>query len=745
MNGAHAGTLSFAVTDDPLWIGALLVVALVGVVVGVADVRRSSDAAGSRRVHPAWLLVLRIASGVVVALLALQPQWRHESMTTAQGQVALLVDRSRSMTVGGPEASRESQAAELAARWLKEPITTRLYGFGPRLAPLKPDRLLDPSTLQDGTSLVFALEQLARSFGPELGAIVLISDGHDTTDGGAVLDVARVRSLGVKVHTVAVGERQDRSDDAIVNVQPPAVAFAHQETRVSVSLRAPGRVGQSIQVVLRRDDNAIADAVVSVGDDGVGQAEITFVPDRVGRELYRVEIPTAASDPVPSNNERAFVLRIARDRTRVLLVSGRPGWDARFLRGLLNADPAIDLITFFILRTTNDLPMASPEEMSLIPFPTDELFREHLDSFDVVIFQDFEYGPYEMARYLPGVADYVKRGGSFAMVGGSQSFGAGGYARTALAEILPVTLQDGFDAVEGSFRPVVRTQAGEHPIVRLSPDHAANMAMWASVAPVLGMHRFVGLRPSAQVLLVHPGHAPNSPDAAVLVVGSAGEGRVLTLGVDSSWRWGIASSATAGDASVYGRFWDRALRWLTRDPLLEPSQLDTDQERYAPGAPMSVTGTLRDAAYAPLLSVEMSLSVRDKLGQIVGGGEVQTDHAGRIALTLDAPTELGGYRVIATDARGQPLAELAIVVERGGAELADVTAQPDLLKQLSSITGGKHIASIDSAPALADLDRSRSRIAGLHVTAPFKQPWFAVLAVLLLALEWFARRKSGLR
>ena len=105
--------------------------------------------------------------------------------------------------------------------------------------------------------------------------------------------------------------------------------------------------------------------------------------------------------------------------------------------------------------------MASAEELSLIPFPTDELFREHLDSFDLVIFQDFNYGPYQVAGYLPRIHDYVLHGGAFAMVGGSRAFGAGGYERTPLAEILPVRMAPGASALsEEEFAPARGRERG---------------------------------------------------------------------------------------------------------------------------------------------------------------------------------------------------------------------------------------------------------------------------------------------
>src|SRR5205085_10940002 len=182
---------------------------------------------------------------------------------------------------------------------------------------------------------------------------------------------------------------------------------------------------------------------VALDEHGQGKAILPFTVTRTGRAVYSVSIPLAEGDAVPENNERAFLVRVTRDKLRVLLLCGAPTWDARFLRAFLKADPAIDLITFFILRTSSDLTMASPEELSLIPFPTDELFREHLDSFDLVIFQDFNYGPYQVAGYLPRIRDYVLHGGAFAMVGGSRAFGAGEYEHTPLAEILPVRMLSG--------------------------------------------------------------------------------------------------------------------------------------------------------------------------------------------------------------------------------------------------------------------------------------------------------------
>src|SRR5262249_48226219 len=124
-------------------------------------------------------------------------------------------------------------------------------------------------------------------------------------------------------------------------------------------------------------------------------------PERVGKFLYSITVPEQDGEATAENNRRDLAIKVVRDKIRVLQVVGRPSWDERFLRRLLKRNPNVDLISFFILRTPTDLALVPPPELSLIPFPTRELFTESLSTFVLVIFQNFDYRPYDMRRYLP--------------------------------------------------------------------------------------------------------------------------------------------------------------------------------------------------------------------------------------------------------------------------------------------------------------------------------------------------------
>lgn len=720
---------------------AVVAVAIALVVAGLAEL--SAVAGRARR---GWLASLRVCTALGAALVVLQPQWVTREVERVEGKLAVLADVSRSMSVRmDGRGTRAELAREVIDGWRRSPLKPLAYAFGDETRAADLSELARAYPARDGDTLLGdALAQVALEQGQALGGIVVLSDGHDLSGTSVAL---RARDLGVRVHTVLVGEVETARDDAIVRVKADPVAFLRQEAQVEVSLRRVPAGAGSIMVSLRRGGELVRELEAEIDADGRGRVTIPFPITSLGRSVYTVSIPLSGSDGVPENNERAFLVNATRDRLRVLLVCGHPSWDARFLRAFLKDNPGNDLITFFILRTPSDMSMASQDELSLIPFPTDELFREHLDSFDLVIFQDFDFGPYQMARYLPRVRDFVLQGGAFAMIGGDRSFGAGQYDRTPLAEVLPVDMVPGTDAVlPAAFRPRVAEGMNHHPIVELLPDPLDNARAWAELAPVPGQNRLRGLRPGAHALLVHPdARGDDGQPMVTLAVGEAGKGRVMALAVDGSWRWGMATAGARGDASAYERFWDRVVRWLARDPMLDPSRISLDRERYAPQGAVGVSLSLRDARHVPMGLRRVEVAVLDDDDVVLAHAEVTTDLRGAAGATLAAPAGLGGYRVaVRTVEEAGWLVFEGFVVEAGGDELADPRADADSLQALSAATGGQYFTA-EAAPRLDALDRSRSQQLGVRRTRPFATPWFFALLVSLMSLEWVLRRRWGLR
>lgn len=703
----------------------------------------------TRRTQAYLLFALRLVGLWLGFLAVVQPQWVQESYSKSKGQLAVLVDASRSMAVSGDEGSRFARLRTLVSKWTGDAPERGVsaYRFGESLSPAPLADVAEAPADQANSRLDAVLTTLLDGdVDGAIGAVVVVTDG-----AGEVSDLRPEAwaERGVRVHSVFVGDDAHEGDDAVVEVTADTMAFLRQAARVSVKVR--GTANGVLPVTLREGERVVAESAVSLDETGQGQTELTFVPQRVGRVLLEVTVPRSPGDRIPENNTRAFVVDAVRDRLRVLLVAGQPSWDERFLRSFLKRDPAIDLISFFILRTPGDLTMASPDELALIPFPTDELFSEHLGSFDLLVFQNFEFGPYEMAGYLPRVREYVRRGGAFVMLGGEQSFAGGGYAGTPLSEVLPVQLSPNLSGpagvVEGAVRPAIARDYRHHPVLELRSDVVSNARAWAALAPLEGLNRISAAKPDAQVLLTHPRlKADDGSKLPILTLGAFGQGRVMALMSDTSWRWGMATAGAVGDVSSYERFWDRATRWLTKDPALEPSQITTDTAGYGRGAAMDAEGLARDAQYEPLVDSEVRLLVVGTDGGTVSESTVRTDEEGRFARRLEAPTRPGGYRLLLSlrdDA--VPLTETSFVVEEAGRELSDVQARATALKALSEATGGTFYGDEDAAPSLNRFDTTRVRLAGTVRAAPFASPWFLLCLGLLLAGEWFLRRRLGLR
>lgn len=735
----------------------LLAVALAAAV--VLSLRVLASVPPSRR---AALIALRVVTAVGAWLVAVQPTWIEERTDEEAGRLAILIDDSRSMRVGsdaGEDRSRMARARALVPRWRGEASArgVPLFVFGREPHPRAwAEEASSFVAVDDDTRLGDALDEVAS----DATAALVVSDGADLAGGV----IERAEESGLRVHTVLVGDAQPLVDDAIAHVDCDRVGFVRRPVRIRAELRSYGQPSHVVALALYEGETLVREERVELPEDGVAHVELEVTPPAIGRALYRLALPHMPGDAVAENDERALLVRVQRDDLRALLVAGRPSWDQRFLRSFLKRDPTTDLISFFILRNTADMTMADSEDLALIPFPTDELFNEHLGSFDVVIFQNFDYAPYQMEIYLPRIREYVERGGSFAMIGGPLSFSQAGYAETPVGDVLPVQVlpsrtPESRALTTDEFHPRIADAARYHPLVQLASDATANELAWRELAPLQGLNVVARLQNQAQRVLEHPSlRDDDGQPLPVLATGTFGRGRVLALMTDTSWRWGMTTAGQTGDASAYERFWDTTLRWLARDPLLDPARISTDRERYGPEAAIHVEATLRDLGYQPFADETLRVRVLDGHDAEVRNVEVRTDGAGHLEADLVAPADPGGYRVIAerldaSDGRvsmrlapdaprgtAARLAEEVFVVELGGDELADPRTNESLLRDLAERTGGT-FTTIDDVGELASFDASRSRVREVVRRRPFASVLAVLSLLVLFGLEWIARRR----
>lgn len=725
-------------------IGVIAVVAAAGLVVW-------SYRGARRRIS---LSIWRILAGILVVGFLIEPALQLRAVRKIPSRLAVVVDRSRSMSLASESGqSRYDQVLRLIAdnrlelQGIEEDYLVDWYDLD---GPLASGKLETPPT-GESSDLLSGLEKAREEGGGRpLAGLVLISDGADNADLEAQTlsseTIERLKRLGAPVSTINVVDADAFRDASVVEVLADEFAFVHNTIEIEAIVEAVGIGSRKVPVTLKREGAVIDTQEITLESGRPKKVIFKTKPDQIGEFVYEVSIPRLTGEAVTSNNLRSFVLQVIRDKIRVLQVAGRPSWDERFLRQHLKENPNVDLISFFILRTPTDLPVAGDEDLSLIPFPTDQLFTTELESFDVIIFQNFDYRPYDMVQYLPNIAQAVRGGLGFVMLGGDQSFGSGGYLGTVLEDVVPVRT-DAVGLVEERLQPRLTEAGRRHPITSLSPG-GSNDNLWAELPAWSSYNKSGGLMPNATSLVAHPtSRGADGKQLPLVAVAEIDEGRAMAIATDSVWRWRFSSARDGGlGQRAYHRFWSNALRWLVRDPETSRVQVRPERRRFDLDDPAEVVFSVQGRDYRPIPFAALRLTLEHATADTQVIEDVTTGESGVLRRRFD-DLEPGAYRITAEARSGDEAlgrgAGVFLVAEES-AELSRGAPRPELLKALAENTGGvalsapsdpwEQVTKID--PDVVEIDRRRN-------VELWDNGWALALGLLLLALDWSTRRRSG--
>jgi uncharacterized membrane protein len=744
MVSTHLG----ASADLPPWaVIAACLLAATSLLLLVVELRR--HARESVPVVTSGLLAVAALLGAV-----LRPARVSARESSVGARVVVLADASRSMALIGDDGRpRRAARDEAIARLTRSGQNARLVvlGFGDGApAPLADASLgEDASSREPRSDLGAAIRALAASPAERPAAIVVVSDGR-LDDPPAQASEASLRALGdqlrIPIDTIAT-TRTVPADASIRRVSAAGAAVAHVPLPLRVEVGCAGGLAcDELTVSARelRDDGppaVLSSGVVHV-DDGKGTIDLTITLERAGTHIVEVAVTPPAGDTIPANDRRLITFNVSRERVRVLHVAGHPTNDVRALRQWLKSDASVDVVAFFILRTPTSDVRAGYNDLALIPFPVDELFQDHLPSFDAIVLQDFDAQPYGLEKYLENIRHYVRSGGGLVMVGGQNSYVAGGYAGTPLAEVLPVALDGSPRATSADTSPFVpqwTPQGRTAPLLGPLRDVVGDMLPEMPGANVLG-----DARPGGIVLWSHPTlTTPSGARMPVLAIGDEGDGRTIALGVDGAWKLGFSELGAKTAGRGHGALWDGLLGWLMRDPRFEPAQMEIVGGCMA-GLPSQVRARVLPLAPGggPATAGRVALDVTriDQPSTPVHVEQPLPPDTATVDLPLPA-LEAGAYAARLRTGEGATTRR-DFVCEAGGDEWADSRPDAQRLEAIARATGG----AFANAPDAGSLSLPKpTRInAERHVT-PLAPAWlWSLSAAFFLGVHWLVRRRSGL-
>ena len=579
----------------------------------------------------AWLRLVALAA---LALALVNPVVLDEEREPLKSVVAVVVDRSQSQDIGDRAGQTDAALAGIEER------LSRFKQFDVRVVETgRADAAEDRTETRLFSALAGALRDVPPS---RVGGAVMITDGevHDAPAGAP--------DLNAPLHALITGHEQEK-DRRIRFEKAPRFGLVGKPLDMTYRVIASNGEAGPVDVRVSVNGEQVAVERAFIGQEMPLQVTVP----NAGRNIVELAIPEEEGELTGANNHAVALIDGIRENLRVLLVSGEPHAGERTWRNLLKSDASVDLVHFTILRPPEKQDGTPINELSLIAFPTRELFVEKIDQFDLIIFDRYQHRDVLPILYYDYIAEYVEKGGALLIAGGPEYAGEQTIARTPLMPALPA-LPDG-SVLDKAFYPRLTDLGQRHPVTRGLEGSGSEPPHWSRWFRTIGVQR-----PEGEVVM------KGADDRPLLVLDRKGDGRVGMLLSDQGWLWARGYEGGGPHVQLYRRI----AHWLMKEPELEEERLTADGR----GMVLEIRRqTMRDDPGPAQVITPTGKALTVKLQKSEPGVFVGSVEAG----------EIGLYQVANGD-----LTALAHVGPVNAPEFAEVVSTEKLLKPAADATGG---------------------------------------------------------
>jgi hypothetical protein len=615
--------MNYGIAFTPLVPSLVLWIALAAIVViaGLLLIGRARGAA------------VRVAALALILLALANPSFTREEREPLSSVAAVVIDKSPSQ--GFAERARETeQAREALVNSLKQ-----IKGLEVRVVEAGQ---ADGET--DGTRLFGALSSALSDVPTDrVAGAFMITDGrvHDIPANAAAL------GFTAPVHALVTGRRDER-DRRIAISAAPRFGIVGQTQTVTYRLDDQGVTGERAKVVVRRDGEVINERTLLSGQT----ANIDIDIKHAGPNIVEIEASPLENELTPVNNRAVVAIDGVRDKLRVLLVSGEPHAGERTWRNLLKSDASVDLVHFTILRPPEKQDGTPINELSLIAFPTRELFQQKINEFQLIIFDRYARQGVLPIAYFDNIARYVRAGGAVLVSAGPDYASTTSIWRTPLDSVLPA---EPVGVTEKPYYAHLSDAGKRHPVTRGLEGSASEPPHWSRFFRTVETRNTSG-----------PPVMTGADGKPLLLLSRFGEGRVALLLSDHIWLWARGYEGGGPHLDLLRRM----SHWLMKQPDLDEEALRLQTQ----GRDLAVLRQTMSDSVTPVTVTSPSGKTRELTLSLSEPG------LWRSATPAD---ELGLWQ--ATDGTLKALINVGPINPK---EFSEVTSTTELLKPLAQATGG---------------------------------------------------------
>lgn len=729
--------LHFSPTPASLWIGiaALILAALLSLLA----IKRSP-----RRKRTIALECLRMVAITAVVIMLWQPEWQKTLHPDTKPQIVILHDASKSMETidASIPATPTSEAkvvsrAELSSTTLSSELWNPLAANGKNDVLRIPFAKAAPDTIA-GTDIDAALSDTLKQH-DNLRAVIMLSDGDHNLGQPPVSAAQKMRVRGIPLFAMPIGSTQRMPDIEILSVAAPSYGIVGENVQIPFTICSS--LDREVRTVIRmRDEKGNEQSKnIVIPPNAETYDSLLWRIRKEGSSTLELSLPVHERERIATNNTRKFSIAGRPEKIRVLVVESLPRWEYRFLRNALSRDPGVELSCLLFHPTLG--PGGGPHYISSFPSKP-----EDLAPYDVIFLGDVGIGNNQLTKeqctLIRGLVENQASGVVFLPGSKGNQFSL---LDTDLADLMPVVLDD---TQRNGIRdplaaPLTLTSEGRSSLLTLlGENEEENPEIWRQLPGFHWHAPVIKAKAGAEVLAVHGNSRSKFGAAPLLVTKSAGNGKVLFMGIDSAWRW------RRGVEDLYHyRFWGQVARWMSYQRNMAAGKrvrVFFNPERPQPGDTVTLNANAFEPDGSPLRDggVSVDFTSPDGRSQRLSLEKLEStwgSFSGRFKVDQPGTWKL---RVTNHNDESNPL-ETSLIAQGSEIEKTGQPARPEVLEEITRITRGR-IIQPDQIPSLINEINALPQPRPIISRTPLWSHWATLTALIaLLATFWTARKLSG--
>lgn len=674
-------------------------------------------------VNPAkkiFLVLLRALALTLVVLIIFEPIVSLARKKIIEPVTLIFTDNSRSIKINDGTGREENLRSILMESISSINGNNELYSFGNKVIPFKKDSAGNLSFEEGSTNFSSVINAVNKNQN-NISSVLIISDGVITEGTNPIFSAEK---LNIPVFTVGIGDSTSRKDIEIRNLLFNQYIYAGTPTSIVASVYNNGFAGKNTTVSVYENDRLVDQKSVELSSDGIQNIDFTYTPNDGGEKKITVSASSLEGEFTTANNKKVFYVNVLSNKIKVALLSGAPSPDQVFIRDILAEDPNIDIRSITFIGQNKILEKLQPERVIdsadiffLVGFPSKETSEVLLNK---VVKQISERNK-PFFFLLTDIVDLTR-------------------LKTLTAELPFVITRNmpGYSDVQ----PNIRIEESKNSMLQ---NNAQNpLEMWNNLPPVQQMNGDITARTESNVLAgVKINNIPiNKP---LILSRRLGSKRSVAITAKDIWKWKLQMSNK--NTNLFDQFVMGSLKWLNTSEAQKQVSIRTSKKVYALGERVEFAGQVYDEAFNPVSDAEVKVNVSgaeksevllNSLGNGLYEGVFETSKSGDY--TFNGTASLDNKRIGSDNGRFN-IGEVDI-------EMSEPRMNYEFLSSLSNRTGGKFYMYTDYKQVFTAINSINKQASKEKITNSefelWSSEWLLSLAVLIFALEWFIRKRSGM-